>query len=86
MKRIGLHHWVIVLAIAIAAHAALLIRFQVEDTITTADTGAAGVRIALAPTQGEPQPEQVAADTAEPDDAPEEEPTSIGLQLVDRNL
>ena len=81
MKRIGLHHWVIVLAIAIAAHAALFLRFQLDDTITTANTGAAGVRIALAPTQGEPQPEQVAADaveqqedTPEPEAKPEPEP------------
>ncbi|MES1950850.1 TonB family protein [Salinisphaera sp. S4-8] len=70
MKRIGLHHWVIVLTIAIAAHAALLVRFTLNDTIRTADTGAAGVRIALAPTQGEPQPEQVAADAAEQQDEP----------------
>ena len=43
MKRIGLHHWVIVLTIAIAAHAALLVRFTLNDTIRTADTGAAGL-------------------------------------------
>ena len=89
MKRIGLHHWVIVLAIAIAAHAALFLRFQLDDTITTANTGAAGVRIALAPTQGEPQPEQVAADAVEQQEdtpepeakpEPEQEPTNIHTQ------
>jgi protein TonB len=74
MKQIGLRHWLVVLAIALVAHAALLVRFQVEDTLSSTNTGAAGVRIALAPEQGEPKPEQVAADMAEADEAPEEEP------------
>ena len=73
MTRIGLRHWLVVLAIALAVHAALLIRFQVQDTLTSTNNGASGVRIALAPTQGNPKPEQVAADAAEENDAPEEE-------------
>ena len=74
MKRIGLRHWLVVLAIALVAHAALLIRFQVEDTLSSTQSGASGVRIALAPEQGEPKPEQVAADApAEENEPPEEE-------------
>ncbi|MES1923854.1 energy transducer TonB [Salinisphaera sp. T31B1] len=88
MKRIGFRHWLVVLLLAVTAHAALLLRFQVEDTLADADSGGAGVRIALAPTQGEPQPEQVAASgepaeaeqpaepapEAEPEPTPEPEP------------
>jgi protein TonB len=73
VTRIGLRHWLVVLAIALAVHAALLIRFQVQDTLTSTNNGASGVRIALAPNQGNPKPEQVAADAAEENDAPEKQ-------------
>lgn len=75
MTTIGLRHWLVVLAIAVVAHAALLIRFQVQDNAAaTTNSGASGVRIALAPTPGKPKPEQVAADATQDNDTPEPEP------------
>ncbi|ROO29546.1 hypothetical protein SAOR_03085, partial [Salinisphaera orenii MK-B5] len=73
MTRIRFRHWLVVLAIALVAHAALLVRFQVETTLTGGSAGNQGVRIALAPEQGAPQPEQRAADntTREPPSEPE---------------
>lgn len=76
MNRIGLRHWLIALAIAITAHAALLVRFQVQDTLSATNTGAQGVHIALAPKQGKPITKRVAADTAEKSETPEKETAS----------
>ncbi|GAB3671779.1 energy transducer TonB [Salinisphaera aquimarina] len=74
MKRFGLRHWLVVLLLAITAHAALLLRFQVNADLADADSGGPGVRIALAPTQGEPAEEKVAADDAAEDVPPDNEP------------
>lgn len=62
MKPVRLRHWAVVLTVAIAVHAALLLRFQVNPFPNAPTTGGRGLQIVLATTPGPPKARQMATD------------------------
>lgn len=83
MSHIRLRHWLVALAIAAAALAALMIRFNAQATVTSTHAGDQGVQIALAPKQGKPGSKQVAANTATENETPEQEHSISSAQASD---